>query len=179
MTTESGSLGQNARTAARVASVQGLYQMDLAQTDLNAVIEEFETHRFRQAEQDNPIAGADPTFFAELLRGVLRRQREIDPLVDQQLAMGWRLGRVDSILRAILRAGVFELLERPDVPARVVINEYIEIAHAFFSEDEPKVVNGILDKLARRLRPAEFARKSGDKSSEKPAENPPDKSKIE
>jgi N utilization substance protein B len=87
----------------------------------------------------------------------VRRQREIDPMLDQQLAAGWRLGRVDSILRAILRAGVYELLERPDVPARVVINEYIEIAHAFFDEDEPKVVNGILDKLARRLRPAEFA----------------------
>jgi N utilization substance protein B len=166
----SGALGQNARSAARVASVQGLYQMDMAQTDLNAVIEEFETHRFRQAEADNPIAGADPTFFAELLRGVLRRQRDIDPLVDQQLATGWRLGRVDSILRAILRAGVFELMERPDVPAKVVINEYIEIAHAFFAEDEPKVVNGILDRLARRLRPDEFARKQACKTPEEPSE---------
>ncbi len=170
MTAASGALGQNARSAARVAAVQGLYQMDLAQTDLNAVIEEFAIHRFRQAEADNPISGADPTFFAELLRGVLRRQRDIDPMVDQQLASGWRLGRVDSILRAILRAGVFELLERPDVPGRVVINEYIEIAHAFFAEDEPKVVNGILDKLAHRLRPAEFARKQ----VEKPPGKPPD-----
>ncbi|MCL4765280.1 MAG: transcription antitermination factor NusB [Hyphomicrobiaceae bacterium] len=161
MTSESRTLGQNARSAARVAAVQGLYQMDLAQTDLNAVIDEFQTLRFLQAEPGDAIAGADPTFFAELLRGVLRRQRDIDPMVDQQLATGWRLGRVDSILRAILRSGVFELLERPDVPARVVINEYIDIAHAFFSEDEPKVVNGILDKIARRLRPAEFADKPG------------------
>ena len=93
---------------------------------------------------------------AELLRGVVRRQREIDPLVDDQLAIGWRLARVDSILRAILRAAVFELMERPDVPARVVINEYIELARDFFDDEEPRVVNGVLDKLARKLRVKEF-----------------------
>jgi N utilization substance protein B len=156
MTRRPSALEESARSAARMAAVQGLYQMDMAQTDLNDVIEEFVVHRFKQGESELYIAGADATFFAELMRGVVRRQREIDPMLDQQLAAGWRLGRVDSILRAILRAGVFELLERPDVPARVVINEYIEIAHAFFDEDEPKVVNGILDKLARRLRPTEF-----------------------
>ena len=156
MTAASHTAAPRARRAARVAAVQGLYQMDLARTDLNAVIQEFKTHRFGKAEGAEAIAGADATFFAELLRGVVRRQRDIDPMVDQQLAAGWRLARVDSILRAILRAGVFELLERPDVPGRVVINEYIEVAHAFFDEDEPKVVNGVLDKLARRLRAAEF-----------------------
>jgi N utilization substance protein B len=86
----------------------------------------------------------------------VRRQRDIDPMIDDQLATGWRLVRVDSILRAILRAGVYELVERRDVPARVAINEYINVAHAFFDEEEPKVVNGVLDKLARHLRPAEF-----------------------
>jgi N utilization substance protein B len=153
----------NPRSAARMAAVQGLYQMDLAQTDLNAVIDQFQNLRFKQAEPEDAIAGADPVFFAELLRGVVRRQRDIDPIVDRQLAAGWQLGRVDSILRAILRAGVFELLERLDIPGRVVINEYIDIAHAFFSEDEPKVVNGILDKVARRLRPQEFAGNSPEK----------------
>ena len=161
MTSEGKTVGRSARSAARVAAVQGLYQMDMAQTDLNAVIDEFQTLRFLQAEPGDAIVGADPTFFAELLRGVVRRQRDIDPLVDQQLAAGWRLDRVDSILRAILRSGVYELLERPDVPARVVINEYIDIAHDFFSEDEPKVVNGVLDKIARRLRPGEFEGKTG------------------
>lgn len=156
MMTESKPVGRSARSAARVAAVQGLYQMDMAQTDLNAVIDEFQSLRFPQAEAGDAIAGADPVFFAELLRGVVRRQRDIDPLVDQQLAAGWRLDRVDSILRAILRSGVYELLERPDVPARVVINEYIDIAHDFFSEDEPRVVNGVLDKIARRLRPTEL-----------------------
>ena len=144
------------RTAARVAAVQALYQMDLAGTDLNAVIDEFVRLRIPRSSGDEAAAGADPTFFAETLRGVLRCQRDIDLMIDQQLAEGWRLKRIDSILRAILRAGVFELMERPDVPARVAINEYINVAHAFFSEDEPKVVNGVLDKLGRNLRPAEF-----------------------
>jgi N utilization substance protein B len=78
-------------------------------------------------------------------------------MIDQQLAEGWRLTRVDSILRAILRSGAFELLLRDDVPARVVITEYVDIAHAFFGEDEPKVVNGILDRLGHKARPQEFA----------------------
>lgn len=145
-----------ARSAARVAAVQGLYQMDLAQTDSNAVIAEFTIHRFPAADRSDPMAGADPTFFAELLRGVVRRQRDIDPLVNQQLATGWRLERIDSILRATLRAGTFELMEQADVPGRVVISEYVEVAKAFFDGDEPKVVNGVLDKLARKLRATEF-----------------------
>ncbi|MBL8566519.1 MAG: transcription antitermination factor NusB [Hyphomicrobiaceae bacterium] len=147
------------RSLARMAAVQALYQMDIAGTDLNAVIREFETTRFTGEEKDDLVANADTQFFADILRGVVRRQRDIDPVVDDQLASGWRLVRVDSILRAILRAGVFELQERRDVPARVVINEYIEVAHAFFADEEPKVVNGILDRLARRLRPAEFQTK--------------------
>lgn len=147
---------QAARSAARVGAVQALYQMDLGGADVTEVIREFTTLRFPNTEAGETIAGADPAFFAELLRGVVRRQRDVDPLIDQQLATGWRLVRIDSILRAILRSGAFELMERPDVPARVVINEYIDVAHAFFDADEPKVVNGILDRLAHRLRPSEF-----------------------
>lgn len=148
---------QTARSAARVAAVQALYQMDVGGTDVTEVIKEFTTLRFPNSEAGETIAGADPAFFAELLRGVVRRQRDLDPLIDQQLATGWRLVRIDSIMRAILRAGAFELTERHDVPARVVINEYIDVAHAFFNEDEPKVVNGVLDRLAHHLRPSEFA----------------------
>ncbi len=144
------------RTAARMAAVQALYQMDMAATDLNDVIEEFVSVRFLTEDDGEMVSGADPVFFAEILRGVVRRQRDIDPLIDQQLAIGWRLVRVDSILRAILRGGVYELIERRDVPARVAINEYINVAHAFFADEEPKVVNGVLDRLARHLRPAEF-----------------------
>ena len=109
-----------------------------------------------EADETISLDDGDATFFAEVVKGVVRRQREIDPLVDQQLRTGWRLVRVDSILRAILRAGVFELLERSDVPARVTINEYINIAKAFFEADEPKVVNGVLDRIAHKVRAKEF-----------------------
>ncbi len=165
--------GRSARSLARIAAVQALYQMDMAGTALNDVIREFETMRFTSNNADaegktNPDAASaaasgmasgttDRQFFADILRGVVRLQRDIDPAIDEQLASGWRLVRVDSILRASLRGGVFELLERRDVPARVVINEYIEVAHDFFDGDEPKVVNGVLDRLARRYRPDEFA----------------------
>jgi N utilization substance protein B len=152
------------RTLARMAAVQALYQMDLAGTDVAEVIDEFVSVRFRDAadgaDDDEASADgleqADAVFFSDILKGVVRRQRDVDPLIDQQLATGWRLVRVDSILRAILRAAVFELMERPDVPARVIINEYINVAHAFFSEDEPRVVNGVLDRIAHKLRTTEL-----------------------
>jgi transcription antitermination protein NusB len=150
------------RSRARLAAVQALYQMDLAQTDLAAVIEEFKGHRLGTDGTDTTdgndgCAGdADAEHFARVLKGVVRRQREVDPLIDRQLAEGWRLYRVDSIVRAILRAASFELMELSDVPPRVVISEYIDVAHAFFAGDEPRVVNGVLDQLARKLRPGEL-----------------------
>lgn len=144
------------RSAARVAAVQALYQMDLAQTDLVDLIGQFEAFRFGPNAEERSLADADRDFFRSLVQGVVRRQREIDPLIDQQLAEGWRLTRIDSILRAILRAATLELIERKDVPARVVISEYVNTAHAFLGNDEPRVVNGVLDKLARRLRDGEL-----------------------
>ena len=147
----------SSRSAARLAAVQALYQMDMTGIDLNEVVAEFEAHRLGQEIEGCQFAEAEAEFFRELVQGVVREQLKIDPLIDQQLAEGWRLTRVDSILRAILRAGAFELLARNDVPAKVIISEYVDIAHAFFAEEEPKVVNGILDKLAHRARPQEFA----------------------
>lgn len=154
------------RTVSRMAAVQALYQMDLAGTDAGEVIEQFlappaashdaDAAADADTEAMTSLEGGDATFFADVVKGVVRRQREIDPLVDQQLRTGWRLVRVDSILRAILRAGVFELLERSDVPARVTINEYINIAKAFFEAEEPKVVNGVLDRIAHKVRAKEF-----------------------
>ena len=154
------------RSQARLAAVQALYQMDLAETDLGAVIAEFKAHRLgagaRQAAADNGAGEngtggeADAEHFSRVLRGVVARQRDLDPMIDQQLAEGWRLHRIDSIVRAILRAGAFELSELADVPVRVVISEYIDVAHAFFEGDEPKVVNGVLDGLARKLRPGDL-----------------------
>ena len=154
------------RSASRLAAVQALYQMDLAQADLNVVIDEFVKKRSPVGEPEETVASLDPTFFADILRGVVRRQRDIDPLVDETLATGWRLVRVDAILRAILRAATFELMERPDVPARVVINEYINVAHAFFVEDEPRVVNGVLDRIGKQLRAAELAPRGGEPGHE-------------
>ena len=145
-----------ARTAARLAAVQALYQMDMTAIDLNHVIAEFEVHRLGQEVEGNQYCDAETQFFRDIVEGVVREQRRIDPLVDRHLAEGWRLNRVDSILRAILRAGAYEMLMRKDVPSRVVITEYVDLAHAFFEGEEPKVVNGILDRLAHRLRPAEF-----------------------
>jgi len=142
------------RSAARLAAVQGLYQMDLAATDIADVIAQFATRFGADGEGGAPDV-ADRLFFAELLRGVVRRQLEIDPLVDARLAGGWRLNRLDSILRAILRSGAFELMERRDIPAKVIISEYVDVAKAFFTGEEPKVVNGVLDKLAREQRPNE------------------------
>lgn len=175
---KSGKAGAPARSSARLAAVQGLYQMDIAGTGIERVIGErlsygLGTDQASQGAPDERVAGAedaslpasedvqelvapDPVLFAEILRGVMRRQWDIDPAVDEQLAKGWRLVRIDSTVRAILRAGTFELIERSDVPARVVISEYVQIAHAFFSGDEPKVVNGVLDSLARKYRASEF-----------------------
>jgi transcription antitermination protein NusB len=153
---KTGALPLAPRSAARVAAVQALYQMDIAGTDLNDVLVEFATLRFGPEAEDGALADADRDFFRSLVQGVVRRQREIDPLVDRQLAEGWRLNRIDSILRAILRAGALEMIERKDVPFRVVINEYVNVAHAFLGDEEPKVVNGVLDKLARRLRSDEL-----------------------
>ncbi len=144
------------RSQARLAAVQALYQMDLAETDLAAVIEEFKAHRLGLDAGHATAAQADPEHFERVLQGVVAGQREIDPLIEKQLAQGWRLARIDSILRAILRAATFELTGLADVPARVIISEYIEVAHAFFEGDEPKVVNGVLDGLARKLRPGEL-----------------------
>ena len=139
------------RSQARLAAVQALYQMDLAETDLAEVIEEFKTHRLNPGGE-GAAAGGDADHFARVLHGVVRLQRDIDPMIDHQLATGWRLVRVD----AILRAGAFELIELADVPVRVVINEYVEVAHAFLEGDESRVVNGVLDQIARKVRPGEL-----------------------
>ena len=152
-----------ARSQARLAAVQALYQMDLAATDLNELIAEFAVHRFGAGAEDRTVADADLELFSEIVRGVVERQREIDPPLDAQLAAGWRLNRIDSIIRATLRSAMFELIARPSVPARAVINEYVEVAKAFFEGDEPKVVNAVLDKVARKVRAGEFGSRDGSK----------------
>jgi transcription antitermination protein NusB len=146
----------SARGMARLAAVQALYQMDVARTGVRAVIEEFTLHRFRAEAEKAYYDKTDEAFFKDLVQGVVDKQRDVDPLVGAHLAKGWRLSRIDSILRAILRAAAYELQERRDVPVKVIINEYVDIAHAFFGGDEPGVVNGILDSVARAVRSGEF-----------------------
>ncbi len=137
-----------ARSAARLGAVQALYQMDIAHADLADVLAEFGSVRLGEHFEDGECGEADFEFLAALVRGVLEQQREIDPLINERLVEGWKLSRLDSTLRAILRAGAYELKNRQDVPARVSISEYIDVAKAFFDGEEPKVVNGVLDKLA-------------------------------
>ena len=111
------------RSAARLAVVQALYQMDMSGIDLNEVVAEFEAHRLGKEIEGDQYNQAEAVFFRDLVQGVVREQRRLDPLIDEQLAEGWRLNRVDSILRAILRAWAYDLALRADVPARVVISE--------------------------------------------------------
>ncbi|ABS64521.1 NusB antitermination factor [Parvibaculum lavamentivorans DS-1] len=145
-------LDPRARAAARLFAVQALYQMDIAATPLDEVVEEFVEHRLEEPEGDNEIFAADKVHFEDVVRGVVREQRELDVQVNSALAKGWSLARLDATLRAILRCGTYELRRCKDVPLKVVINEYVEIAHAFFEGDEPGVVNAVLDRLGRDIR---------------------------
>lgn len=144
------------RRASRLAAVQAIYQMELTGDDAVAVASEFIEHRFEHEPEMKSAGPADEPFFSAIVMGVPQHQEEIDRSIAKCLASDWRLERVDSILRAILRAGAFELIARHDVPAKVVIDEYMEISHAFFSGDEPGFVNAVLDKLARAKRAVEF-----------------------
>jgi transcription antitermination protein NusB len=139
----------NPRTSARLAAVQALYQMELAGGGAEEVAEEFVAHRFPDTE-------TDAEFFKTVVEGVPPHQSEIDKAIAACLSENWTLARVDSILRAILRAAVYELVARRDVPAKVVIDEYVGIAHDFFAGDEPGFVNAALDRMARRKRAREF-----------------------
>ena len=141
----------DARHSARLAAVQALYQMEMNGSGAEEVAQEFVEHRFAEL----PVA-PDSEFFAAILNGVPQRQVEIDRAIAGVLSEKWKLERVDSILRAILRSAVFELVGRPDVPAKVVIDEYVAVAGAFFGGDEPGFVNASLDAIARRKRAPEF-----------------------
>ncbi|RYB06313.1 transcription antitermination factor NusB [Lichenibacterium ramalinae] len=147
---------QEKRAAARLAAVQALYQMDVAKKGINEILAEFEAHWIGQEVEGDQYNPAEVAFFRNILEGVLADQGEVDVLVDRALQQGWPLRRVEAVLRAILRAGAYELLVRKDVPARVAITEYTDIAGAFFEGEEVGLVNGVLDALARRLRPDEL-----------------------
>jgi N utilization substance protein B len=151
----------NRRGAARLAAVQALYQMDIAGTGVNDILTEFEGHWIGREVEGQQYLPAEAGFFRDIVGGVVREQRRLDPMIDVALAKGWPLKRVETILRAVLRAGAYELDQRRDVPARVVVSEYVDVAHAFLEGDETGMVNAVLDQLARQLRAAEFERAGG------------------
>ena len=144
---------RRARTVARLAAVQALYQMELAGEGVETVITEFSNFRFDGDIEGEALAEADEAYFADIVRGVIESQREIDAAITTRLASNWRLERVDATLRALLRCGAWELLKHPDTPREVVIDEYVELAKAFFDEAEAKFVNAALDGVARDVRP--------------------------
>src|SRR5580692_2508029 len=142
----------NRRGAARLAAVQALYQMELAGTGINDIFAEFESHWLGREVEGAEYLPAEAAFFRDVVSGVVREQRSLDPLIDKVLAAGWPLKRIEAVLRAVLRAGAYELGHRSDVPARVVTSEYVDVASAFVDRDETGMVNAVLDQLARELR---------------------------
>ena len=146
----------NRRGAARLAAVQALYQMDIAGTGSNDILAQFESHWIGREVEGDQYLPVEAAFFREIVNGVVREQRSLDPLIDATLAGSWPLKRVEAILRAVLRAGAFELGHRTDVPARAVVAEYVDIANAFVDREETGMVNAVLDQLARKLRAGEF-----------------------
>lgn len=149
----------NKRGSARLAAVQALYQMDISSTPVAEVVEEYENIRIGQEIDGDEYLEADKGWFRGIVAGVVELQTELDPMIHNALPDDWPLSRIDTLLRAVMRSGVFELKKRKDVPAKVVINEYLDVAKAFFDEDEPRLVNGVLNRIARELREDEFSPK--------------------
>jgi N utilization substance protein B len=144
------------RSAARLGAVQALYQMDIAGTDVGETLAQFSSRVMGEDFEGGQCGEADYRHLKDVVDGVVREQKAIDPAVDQILDKAWPLHRLDSTVRAILRAGAYELMFMPRVPARVAISEYVDVADAFFGEEEPRFVNGVLNNLARASRPEEF-----------------------
>ena len=140
------------RSAARLAAVQALYQQEMEGTPIARLLREFHEHRLGATIEDATYVEAEQSFFDDVVAGVDSRRGEIDEVIARKLAEGWSLDRLDRPMRAILRAGVFELMHRADVPIAVIVSEYVDIAKAFYTEDEPKLVNAVLDRVSRRVR---------------------------
>ncbi len=156
--------GTAERSAARLAAVQALYQMDVAGKGVIDSAAEFEAFWIGREVDGIAFKPSDTGFFRDILAGVVREQRPIDVKIDAALSAGWPLKRVEAVLRAILRAGAYELMFRKDVPARVAISEYVEVAHSFYSEDEPGLVNAVLDAIAREVRGNELGERRAARS---------------
>jgi N utilization substance protein B len=144
----------NKRSAARLAAVQALYQMDVGRASMEETLAQFSAHHLGQEIEGEQYLPADADYFGQIVKGVIKEQLNIDPMIDNALADGWPVGRIDATLRAILRAAAFELLRKPDVPKGVVISEYVDVAKAFFEDEVPAMVHAVLDVIAQRLEQA-------------------------
>jgi N utilization substance protein B len=149
-------MSRDKRSASRLGAVQALYQMDIAGAPIADVFAEFESHWLGREVEGDAYKPAEVKFFRDVVEGVVRDQRALDKDIDAALAKGWPLKRIEAILRAVLRAGAYELSSRKDIPARVVITEYVDVANAFVDKDEAGMANAVLDALARDFRADEF-----------------------
>ncbi len=140
------------RSAARLAAVQALYQRQMEGTPLARLLDEFHQHRLGQEIEDAQYVRAEVEFFDDVVSGVVAREEEIDALLAERLTSDWRLERLDKTLLQILRAGAYELLARPDIPPGTTISEYLDVAHAFFEKGDTRIVNGVLDAVAKAVR---------------------------
>ncbi|MBV9841967.1 MAG: transcription antitermination factor NusB [Sphingomonadaceae bacterium] len=154
MTKVSARVGDRARarSAARLAAVQALYQQEMEGTAIAALLHEFHQHRLGATIEDVEYVDAEVDFFDDVVKGVDARRAEIDALVASKLAEGWTLDRLDRPLRQILRTGAYELLARADVPVGTIISEYVDVADAFYAKREKGFVNGLLDAIAKEVR---------------------------
>lgn len=141
-----------ARSAARLAAVQALYQMDMEKIGIARLLDEFHAHRLGAEIEDASYAKAEQSFFDDVVSGVNARREEIDGLIEAKLGEQWKIGRLDKTMLQILRAGTYELIARADVSTSTVINEYLDVAHAFFDAKDAKFVNGLLDSVAKEKR---------------------------
>ena len=146
------SRSSKARSAARLAAVQALYQMDMEKVGLARLLDEFHSHRLGAEIEDAQYADAEVDFFDDVVAGVNARRAEIDVLIEGKLGEMWKMSRLDKTMLQILRCGTYELIARADVPTGAVIDEYMDVAHAFFDKKDAKIVNGLLDAVAKDMR---------------------------
>ena len=154
-------LGHQRRAAARLAAVQGLYEMDIADAGADPVLAGFLVDRWGQIPETEGLPKPDPEYLDGIVRGVMANLPRLDQAIAGALAAEWTLERLEALLRAILRAGAYELCDRPEVPTPVVITEYVDLAHTFFSGKEPSLVHAVLDRAAAVLRPQGASEEAG------------------
>ena len=140
------------RAGARLAAVQALYQMEQTEQSARSVIADFMEDRLGLNDEGDPVEEADPDIFKAIVDGTVQRQETIDAAIMKRLASGWKIERLDATSRAILRAGVYELIAEIGLPSQIILDEYVSIAHAFFEGAEPKFINGLLDAVSRDVR---------------------------